>query len=175
MKNNLLVALGLFFACFSFVACETSQDKIVCDLAKNFSKAYYNYDTQAAKQYCVADLYSMMKTHHENLTNGDWILVKKLGNVSVRVIDYKLDLYCDEATVYMEISNFLRINYLADSLNFIPCDTVKLNIVRGKERKWLVRNPIQGVNSPWRKYSDKTELEAKRLNLWDELKRALLE
>lgn len=139
MKNNLLAKLGLLFVSFAFVACETIQREKVCDVAEDFAETYFMLNIRKAKQYCIKELHVTMEFRHNSLTKRDWEFLKKAGDVSVKVVDCELNLYNDEAYVDMEVSNFLRINYLNDSLNIIPCDTIELVLVRGRDKKWLIK------------------------------------
>lgn len=121
-------------------ACRDSEEKVVSQLAKEFTEAYYNQDLRKAKGYCHQDLYPIMNFRISNLTDRDRAFQKAAGKVKVKVVDCQFDTDDDIAYVDVEVSNFLRINYMTDSLSIVPCDTMEVILVNPYGKNWYVNS-----------------------------------
>lgn len=137
-----MAKLGLLIIPFVIFACKKSEEKIICDVAKEFSDAYYNLNIRKAKEYCTQDLFPIMDFRHHNLTERDRAFAKAAGKAEIRVLDYEINLGDNLSYVNVEVSNFLRINYMTDSLSIVPCDTVELTLIKEFNNDWRVRDPM---------------------------------
>ena len=53
MKKSTMAKIGLLAALFAMSACEDSEEKKVCDIAREFADAYYNLNIRKAEIYCT--------------------------------------------------------------------------------------------------------------------------
>lgn len=140
MKKRSIAKLGLLLLSITMVlSCKKSEKEVVCNVVKKYADAYYNLDIKRAKEYCAQELHTIMDFRHSNLTRRDYDFQKAAGEARVKVLDCNFDMDQSQSYVSVEVSNFLRINYVLDSLMIVPCDTVELVLVKEVDRKWRIR------------------------------------
>ncbi|MBP3553629.1 MAG: hypothetical protein J6K05_10770 [Bacteroidaceae bacterium] len=142
MKNSSIIKWGLLFISFAVSACEKTEKEIVSHVAKEFTEAYYNLEIRKAKEYCSQELHTIMDFRHNNLTERDLAYKKTLGKAEVKILKCEISTGNDIAYLDVEISNFMRINYMNDSLFGVPCDTIELTLVKEHDNNWRVKNPL---------------------------------
>lgn len=137
MKKSTMAKIGLLAALFAMSACENSEEKKVCDIAREFADAYYNLNIRKAEIYCNRDLVPIMNFRYHNLTERDLAYRKSAGRAKVRVLNCEI---VDNSVAYVkiEISNLMRVNYITDSLSIVPCDTVELTVNKEIDKVWRI-------------------------------------
>ena len=140
MKNNSFAKCGLLLALFVVSACGKPEEKIVCEVAKSFSEAYYNMNIRKAKEFCCQDLHTIMDFRRHNLTKRDLAYRDSAGKASIRIVDCVFNSDDDVSYVNVEVSNFIRINYMNDSLSVVPCDTMELTLTKELDDVWRIKS-----------------------------------
>lgn len=139
-KNEMHVALMCILGIA--ISCEPKEKDIICRTAKNFAETYYNLDITKAQSYCTKELESVMSFKHSNTSEKEKEMQRQTGSARIRIIDCKLNKEKCEASVLIEVSNFLRRNYLTDSVSLIPCDTIEMVLIKQIDGVWRIKRPF---------------------------------
>lgn len=143
MKNIFFIKLLLLLPIFLLQSCtQTLDEKEACEVAQKFAERYYNLEVRKAKRYCVREMYPIMDFRASNIAQCDIEMVRNAGPAAVRVLDCDMDVENRTSYVEIEVSNFLRVDYINDSLSIIPCDTMEVIIVKDTDDHWLVKFPL---------------------------------
>lgn len=138
MKKSAMAKIGLLAAWFAMSACENSDKEKVCNIAWGFADAYYNLNVRKAESYCSRELIPIMNFRYHNLSDSDVAYRKSTGQAKARVLSCEF-VDNNMAYVNVEVSNFIRINYLNDSLSIAPRDTIELTIVKEPDEVWRIQ------------------------------------
>ena len=123
-------------------SCRKSDEEQACQAAEGFAQSYFNYKYDEAKRFCVSDLHPVIDFRNGQLLPQDREAFEKNGPATVRVIKCQMQNDNEQARIHVEVSNYVRINYLNDDLTSVACDTVMLTLSRQLNHNWLVKDPI---------------------------------
>lgn len=141
MKNVFRTVLCMSLLGFS--SCVMSEKERACAVAQKFSEEYFRMNIKEAKMYCVQELYPIFDFRESNkfLEGVDRNVTEEM-NPLVKVLDCDINADKDMACVYMEVRDFIRINYLTQQYVWVPCDTFEISLVRESDDDWRIKNPI---------------------------------
>ena len=67
---------------------------------------------------------------------------EQVGSARIRIIDCELNEEKSEASVRIEVSNFLRRNYLTDQVSLVASDTFELTLIKQIDGVWRIKKPF---------------------------------
>lgn len=137
MKKLMICA---FLLCL--LSCGQTEKERVREVALNFSEDYFNMKLKKAKLYCLPDLYPIFNFREHNRVMWEEKYGKCSSNASVRILECEVNEEMNVAYAIVEIQNFLRIDYLKQEMQTIPCDTFELTLVRQQNKQWKIKDPI---------------------------------
>ncbi|MBQ4520529.1 MAG: hypothetical protein II999_07975 [Bacteroidaceae bacterium] len=123
-------------------SCKPDDEEAVCQTAKDFAETYYNLDIQKARHYCTKELESVMNFRHSSTTEKEKSMKEQVGSARIRIIDCELNEEKSEASVRIEVSNFLRRNYLTDQVSLVASDTFELTLIKQIDGVWRIKKPF---------------------------------
>lgn len=140
MKHSTFTKLMLLTMLIVNVAChkEIPEEEKAKEIALKFCDAFYNLDIQKAKEYCVEEMEPVMNFRRHNLRASDYEARKAAGKAKARVIDMTYLPDNERAYFDVEISNFLKIDYMNNTTSILPADTVKIYLKKAYHGNWIV-------------------------------------
>lgn len=143
MKRYRKIRMALSLATLLLItSCQMTEEEKVREISQNFADLYYNLNIRKAKHYCSSEIHTIMDFRHTNIKEKDGTLQQQAGKATAQILNCDLDIENETAYVKMAISNFLRINYLNDSLSIIPCDTIELVLTKEIDNVWRIKHPV---------------------------------
>lgn len=143
MQMKKLFRTVLCMSLLGFSSCNISERERACAVAQEFSEEYFRMNIKEAKMYCVQELYPIFDFREGNkfLKDADSDMAEGV-NPLVNVLGCDINADKDIACVYVEVRDFIRINYLTQQYVRVPCDTFELSLVRESDNNWKIKNPI---------------------------------
>lgn len=143
MKNRKQNKLALALAIMLLTgACQPSEKEKVLKISQDFAELYYNLNIRRAKFYCTEELHTIMNFRHFNIKDKDRKLQQQIGKATVEILNCDMDEDHGIAYVEIAVNNFLRVNYLTDSLSVIPRDTIELVLTKEWDDVWRIKHPV---------------------------------
>lgn len=137
--NHIALSLAtLLLAC----SCQATEEEKIREVTQHFAELYYNLDIRKAKFYCTEDLHTIMNFRNANIQEKDRKLLEKVGKATVEIIECDVDLNNEVAYVKVAVTNRLGVDYLADTLYIVPCDTVEIVLAKEIDKVWRVKHPV---------------------------------
>lgn len=142
--ENIKRVLEWIFLLFPLMwtSCTQSDEERICHTARQFAELYYNLNVRDAREYCNSDLHAVMDFRMNNLTQQDYDSYREAGPAKVKVISCNINYAADLAYVKVEVRNFLRFNYISDSLLLVECDTIDMTLSKVTNKEWKLRDPF---------------------------------
>ena len=134
------IALSLGFI-LSIVSCTMSDEAKVRKVATKFADLYFNLDIRKSKDYCTYELYPVMDHRNAIIKEKDIIYQQKAGKATVEIVKCDINIDNEIAYVKMAVNNFLRVNYMTDSLFIVPRDTFEIVLTKELDNVWRIKIP----------------------------------
>lgn len=130
----------LALVCMTMACSDPERDEIH-HVANSFAHRYYNLDVKGSKEFCHPDILTIMDFRAKNVRDIDRELHREIDSARVRVVSYTIDRDKNSANVYIEVKNFIRVDYVEEYIHVVPCDTFMIILVNEFKKGWKVRHP----------------------------------